>query len=79
MNITSSLSPEIISRLNDYSKKFRIPKSRILEQALEAYFERISKAELIRTFKAASRDEEILLMAEEGLEEYLKILDNETT
>lgn len=79
MNITSSISPEIVSRLNDYSKKFRIPKSRILEQALEAYFERIKKAELIRSFKIAAGDEEILLMTEEGLEDYLKILENETT
>ncbi len=77
MNITSSLSPEIISRLDGYSKKFRIPKSRILEQALEAYFEKLKKAEYIRSFKAAAGDDEVVLMAEEGLEDYLKILDEE--
>jgi len=77
MNITSSLSPEIISRLDDYSKKFRIPKSRILEQALEAYFEQLKKAEYIRSFKAAAGDEELLSMAEEGFEDYLKILGEE--
>lgn len=33
--------------------------------------------EFVRTCKAAAMDEEILLMAEEGLEEYLKILDEE--
>jgi predicted transcriptional regulator len=77
MNITSSLSPELISRLDDYSRKFRIPKSRILEQALEAYFDRIKKAEYIRSFRMAAGDSEILLMAEEGLEDYLKILGEE--
>ena len=45
--------------------------------ALSAYFEKIKKAEYIRSFKAAAGDEEQLLLAEEGLEEYLKILDEE--
>ena len=77
MNITTSLPPEIISRLDDYSKKFKIPKSRLLEQALDSYFEKIRKAEYIRSFKMAASDEETLLMAEEGLEDYLKILGEE--
>jgi predicted transcriptional regulator len=77
MNITSSLSPEIISRLDDYSRKLKIPKSRILEKALEAYFEKLKKAEYIRSFRMAAGNKEILLLAEEGLEDYLKILDAE--
>ena len=77
MNITTSLSPEIISMLDDYSKKFKIPKSRLLEQALESYFEKIRKAEYIRSFKMAASDEETLLLAEEGLDDYLKILGEE--
>jgi predicted transcriptional regulator len=77
MNITSSLSPELISRLDNYSRKFKIPKSRILEQALEAYFEKIKKAEYIRSFKMASEDQDMLSMAEEGLEDYLKIIGEE--
>jgi predicted transcriptional regulator len=77
MNITSSLSPELIARLDNYSRKFKIPKSRILEQALEAYFERIKKADYIRSFRMAAGDSEIVYMAEEGLEDYLKILDEE--
>lgn len=77
MNITTSLPSEMIARLNEYSGKFGIPKSRILELALSAYFDKIKKAEYIRTFKAAASDEEQYLLAEEGLEEYLKILDKE--
>ena len=77
MNITTSLPAEMIARLNEYSGKFGIPKSRIFELALSAYFEKIKKAEYIRSFKAAAGDEEQLLLAEEGLEEYLKILDEE--
>ena len=77
MNITTSLSPEIISKLDDYSKKFKIPKSRLLEQALESYFEKIRKAEYIRSFRMAASDEETLLLAEEGLDDYLKILGEE--
>jgi predicted transcriptional regulator len=74
MNITSSLSPETISRLDAYSRKFKVPKSRILEQALEVYFEKIKRAEYIRSFMMAADDKEILPLAEEGLEDYLKIL-----
>ena len=77
MNITTSLPAEIVSRLDDYSRKFRIPKSKILEQALEAYFEKIKKAEYIHSFKIAAREDEMLSMAEEGLEDYLKIIGEE--
>jgi predicted transcriptional regulator len=77
MNITTSLSPAMISRLDDYSKKFKIAKSKLLEQALESYFEKIKKAEYVRSFRLAASDEDTLLMAEEGLEDYLKILGEE--
>jgi hypothetical protein len=77
MNITTSLPAEIASRLDDYSRKFRIPKSKIFEQALEAYFEKIKKAEYIHSFKMAAREDEMLSMAEEGLEDYLKIIGEE--
>jgi len=79
MNITTSLPAGLVERLNEYSKKFSVPKSQILEKALEAYFERIKKAEYIRSFQRAAGDTEQILMAEEGLEDYLKMTgENET-
>lgn len=79
MNITTSLPAGLVERLNDYSKKFNIPKSQILEKALETYFDRIKRAEYIRSFQRAAGDTEQFFMAEEGLEDYLKIIGEDET
>ena len=52
-----------------------MPKNRIIENSLKAFFENLKRAEYIRSFKKASGDSEIVDMAEEGLEDYLKIID----
>ena len=49
----------------------------IIEKSLKAYFDNLKRAEYIRSFKVAAGDSEIIDMAEEGLEEYLKILDQQ--
>ena len=76
-NFTSSLPEELLKMLDAYARKFRVPKNHILEQALEAYFGRIKKAEYVHSFRKARGDKEIIHLAEEGLAEYLKILDEE--
>jgi len=78
MVFTTSLSKELLGMIDSYSKKFKVPKNRILEEALKAYFERMKRAEYIHSFKRAAGEEEITNMAEEGLEDYLKILGDET-
>lgn len=75
INFTSSLPPDIIQMLNNYSKKLKVPKNRIIEDALRIYFERLKRAEYIRSFKKAAGDPGMQTLAEEGLEDYLKILD----
>ena len=77
MNFTTSLPSGLLAELDDYAKKFRVPKSRILEQALSLYFNRLKKAEYIRSFQRAASDDEVNNMAEEGLEDYLKMLGEE--
>jgi predicted transcriptional regulator len=77
VNFTSSLPKELIELLDQYAGKFRLPKNRIIEQALTAYFEKLKKAEYAHSFRRASGDEEQVLMAEEGLEDYLKIISEE--
>ena len=74
-NFTSSLPSDILQTLDAYAQKFGVPKNRIMEQALRAYFERLKQAEYSRSFKKAAGDPEMTTMAEEGLEDYLKILD----
>jgi predicted transcriptional regulator len=76
VNFTSSLPSDILQLLDAYALKFKVPKNRIMEQALRAYFERLKQAEYIRSFKKAANDPDMQNMAEEGLEDYLKILDD---
>ena len=75
VNYTSSLPAEILAKVEEYAEKFNVPKNRIIENSLRAYFENLRRAEYIRSFKTASGDSEIVDMAEEGLDDYLKILD----
>ena len=72
---TSSLSAELMKLLNGYAGKFKVPKNHIIEEALRAYFEKLKKAEYTYSFRKASKDNEMADMAEEGFEDYLKILD----
>jgi hypothetical protein len=73
--LTTSLPSEIVGQLNEYAEKFNLPKNKILEEALKSYFDRLKKAEYIHSFKRASSNEEMRSLSEEGLADYLKILD----
>ena len=75
VTFTSTLPVEIWQSLETYAHKFKVPRNRIMEQALMAYFDRLKQAEYSRSFKQAAGDAEMTTMAEEGLEDYLKILD----
>lgn len=72
---TSTLPADTWQVLEAYARKFNVPRNKILEQALQAYFGRLKQAEYIKSFKKASGDSELESMAEEGLDDYLKILD----
>ena len=77
VTFTSTLPAEVWQSLETYALKFKVPRNRIMEQALKAYFDRLKQAEYTRSFKKAAGDPEMLSMAEEGMEDYLKILDEE--
>jgi len=72
---TTSLPADLVTLIKEYADKFKVPKNRILEEALKAYFTRMKKAEYIKSFQRASEDKDITSMAEEGLSDYLNILD----
>ncbi len=73
--LTTSLPDDIVNMLSRYAEKFNVPKNKILEEALKIYFEKLKKAEYIRSFRKAAIDPEMQNLAEEGLDDYLKILD----
>jgi predicted transcriptional regulator len=75
---TSTLPDEILIRLNDMAKKLSMPKNKILERALRVYLDQLTRAEYIKSYKQAENDDDILNLAEEGMEDYLKQLGDET-
>lgn len=54
VNYTSSLPSDLLEMLDQYAVKFKVPKNRIIENSLIAYFENLKKAEYIRSFKKAA-------------------------
>ena len=72
---TSSLPDKLLKELSDTSKKLKLPKNKLIEKALEYYIEQIKRAEYAKSFQRASKDPEMLLLAEEGLEDYVRILE----
>jgi len=50
-------------------------KIQILVAALKRFLEELKKREYIRSFKKANKDKEMINLAEEGLEDYLKMID----
>jgi predicted transcriptional regulator len=72
---TTSLPNDLVGLLSQYAEKFNVPKNKILEEALKLYFDRLKKAEYIRSFKKAASSKELQSLAEEGLADYLKILE----
>ena len=75
---TSTLPDDILARLNEMAQKLALPKNKIIEKALQIYLDQLSRAEYIKSYKQAVSDENILEIAEEGMEDYLKQLGDET-
>ena len=71
---TSTLPDDLLQLLKAKAEKLSMPKNRLIEKALRLYLEHLEKAEYIQSYKRASADKDLLLIAEEGMEDYLKQL-----
>lgn len=74
---TSTLPDDLLQRLADYAKKLSLPKNKLVENALNLYLDHLKRAEYVKSYKQASQDADILLVAEEGMGDYLKQIENE--
>ena len=72
---TSSLPEELLKRLNEKAEKLAVPKNKIIEKALSIYLDQLNRAEYIKSYKQAGSDGEIMKIAEEGMTEYFKQLE----
>jgi hypothetical protein len=53
----------------------KTPKSRLLSEAITRYFNELKKEEYIKSFQKAKNDIEIKTLSEDGIEDFLEILD----
>ena len=75
ITFTSTLPGKILRQLNLHAETSKTKKNKIIEQALQKYFEENRRNEFIQSYKRANNDDEMISMAEEGIEDYLKLLD----
>jgi hypothetical protein len=58
------------------AKELKMPKNKILERALRIYLEQLDKAAYLKSYKKMSNDPDMLIMAEEGMADYFKQLQD---
>ena len=74
---TSTLPNDLLRLLAEKAEKLAIPKNQLIEKALRLYLTHLEKAEYIQSYRKAANDEDVLLIAEEGMEDYLRQLPEE--
>ena len=72
---TSTLPDKLLLKLNEMAKKMAVPKNKIIEKALQIYLDQLVRAEYIKSYRQAGEDESIMEIAEEGMADYLKQLE----
>lgn len=75
ITFTSTLPDELLKKLNEAAKALSLPKNKIIEKALSIYLDQLKRAEYVKSYKQASEDDDILLIAEEGMSDYLKQIE----
>lgn len=71
---TSTLPDKLLTELAKASKNLKMPKNKIIEKAVEVYLEQLDKAAYKKSFRRASKDEDMMAMAEEGMADYFQML-----
>ncbi len=74
---TSTLPDPLLQRLAEFAQKLNLPKNKLIERALELYLDQLNKAEYVRSYRQAGQDVELMMVAEEGMADYLTQLNDE--
>lgn len=72
---TSSLPDDLMNLLSEKAKELSIPKNKLIEKALRIYLDQLNRAAYVKSYKKLATDTDILSIAEEGMEDYLKKLE----
>jgi len=73
---TSSLPDHLLEQLSQAAKDLQLPKNKIIEKALEIYLEQLDRAAFLKSYKKMANDPDMLAMAEGGMEDYFKQLED---
>ena len=76
---TRTLPDELLQLLSEKAKALSLPKNKLIENALRLYLEHLERVEYKRSYLQAAADRDLLIIAEEGMEDYLKQLEDEKT
>ncbi len=74
---TSSLPDDLLQLLADKAKELSVPKNTLIEKALRIYLEQLNRAAYVKSYKQMAADTDTMLIAEEGMSDYLTQLDEE--
>ncbi len=74
---TSSLPDDLLRQLADYADQIGVAKNKIIEKALRVYLDEMARAEYAKSYRRASQDSDIMMVAEEGMVEYFRQMDSE--
>jgi len=75
ITFTSTLPDELMNLLSEKAKELAVPKNKLIEKALRIYLDQLNRAAYLKSYKRLAEDTDVLLIAEEGMEEYLKNLE----
>jgi hypothetical protein len=75
VTFTSTIPEDLSRQLNEKAKSLSLPKNKLIENALRLYLEYLERAEYIKSYTQAADDADILQLAEEGMNDYLKQLE----
>lgn len=72
---TTTLPNDLLELLSQKAEEYHLAKNKLIEKALRVYLDELTRAEYRKSYKMAAQDEDTLLMAEEGMADYLRQLD----
>ena len=72
---TSSLPDNLLNDLSEKANELKLPKNKIIENALIIYLEQLDKAAYQKSYKRMAKDEDMVNMAEEGMTDYFDQLN----
>lgn len=72
---TSTLPDDLLQMLHEKAMALSLPKNRLIENALRLYLEHLERAEYKRSYSDAAKESDIMRIAEEGMADYLKQLE----